>query len=50
MTRRNQLWVAELTYIRLRHEFIYLAVILEAFSRRGIGWELSRSLEAELAV
>jgi putative transposase len=49
-TEINQLWVADLTYIRLRHEFIYLAVVLDAFSRRVIGWSLGRSLEAGLAV
>ena len=46
----NQLWVADLTYIRLRTEFVYLAVVLDAFSRRVIGWELGRTLEAQLAV
>lgn len=46
----NQLWVADITYIRLRAEFVYLAVILDAFSRRVIGWALGRALEAELAV
>lgn len=45
----DQLWVADLTYIRLRRAFIYLAVILDAYSRRVIGWSLGRSLEAELA-
>jgi transposase InsO family protein len=46
----NQLWVADITYIRLRSEFVYLAVVLDAFSRRVIGWALGRRLEAELAV
>lgn len=46
----DQLWVADLTYIRLLREFIYLAVILDAYSRRCVGWALGRSLEAELAV
>jgi transposase InsO family protein len=46
----NQLWVADITYIRLRTEFIYLAVVLDAFSRRVIGWALGRTLEAKLAV
>lgn len=50
VTGLNQLWVGDLTYIRLRREFIYLAVVLDGFSRRVIGWELGRSLEAELAV
>jgi putative transposase len=46
----NQLWIADITYIRLRTEFIYLAVVLDAFSRRVIGWALGRTLQAELAV
>jgi len=50
LTAVNQLWVADITYIRLRTEFVYLAVILDAFSRRVIGWALGRTLEAELAV
>ena len=49
-TAVNQLWVADITYIRLRTEFVYLAVILDAFSRRVVGWALGRTLEAELAV
>ncbi len=50
VTGTDQLRVATLTYIRLRREFVYLAVIFDAFSRRVIGWSLGRSLEAELAV
>jgi transposase InsO family protein len=46
----NQLWVADITYIRLRAEFVYLAVVLDAFSRRVIGWALGRTLEANLAI
>ena len=49
-TAINQLWVADITYIRLRVEFVYLAVILDAFSRRVIGWALGRTLEAGLAI
>jgi len=49
-TAINQLWVADITYIRLRIEFVYLAVVLDAFSRRVIGWALGRTLQAELAV
>src|SRR6516164_7738922 len=45
----NQLWVADITYIRLRTEFVYLAVVLDAFSGRVIGWALGRTLEAGLA-
>ena len=50
LTGTDQLWCADLTYIRLGSEFIYLAVILDVFSRRVIGWELGRSLEATLAL
>ena len=46
----NQLWVADITYIRLMREFIYLAVILDAYSRRCIGHALSRNINAELAL
>jgi len=46
----NQLWVADITYIRLQVEFVYLAVVLDAFSRRVIGWALGRSLEADLVL
>ena len=46
----NQLWVADITYIRLVNEFVYLAVILDSFSRRVIGWALGRTLESDLAV
>jgi putative transposase len=49
-TAVNQLWVADITYIRLRAEFIYLAVILDAFSRRVVGWALSRTMEGQLTV
>jgi putative transposase len=49
-TKINQLWVADITYIRLQSEFIYLAVVLDAFSRRVIGWDLGRNLQGELAV
>jgi transposase InsO family protein len=46
----NQLWTADITYIRLETEFVYLAVILDAFSRRVIGWALDRTLEAKLTI
>ena len=46
----NQLWVADITYIRLLVEFVYLAVILDACSRRVVGWALGRTHEAELAL
>jgi transposase InsO family protein len=50
LTGLNQLWVADITYIRLEVEFVYLAVVLDAFSRRVIGWALDRSLEDELTL
>ncbi len=50
LTGLNQLWVADITFIRLRSEFIYLAVVLDAYSRRVIGWDLGRTLHAELAI
>ena len=46
----DQLWVADLTYIRLELEFVYLAVMLDAFSRRVIGWALEHTLEAALTL
>jgi transposase InsO family protein len=50
LTNLNQLWIADITYIRLEIEFVYLAVVLDAFSRRVIGWALDRTLEAKLTV
>jgi transposase InsO family protein len=46
----NQLWVADITYIRLREEFVYLAVVLDAFSRRVVGWAMAEHLRADLAL
>ena len=48
VTGVNQLWVADITYIRLQGEFVYLAVILDAFSRKVVGWELARMLTCDL--
>ena len=50
LTAPDQLWRADITYIRLREEFVFLAVILDAFSRRVIGWALDRSMEDELTL
>jgi putative transposase len=50
LTGLDQLWVADITYIRLRTEFVYLAVILDAYSRRVIGWALGRTLEDTLTL
>ncbi len=50
VTRLDQLWVSDITYIRLGSEFIYLAVVLDAFSRKVIGWALSRRIDAALAL
>jgi putative transposase len=46
----NQLWVADITYVRLHREFVFVAVILDAFSRKVVGWELDRSLAARLPI
>ena len=50
LTSVDQLWRADMTYIRLQDEFVYLAVILDAYSRRIIGWALDRTLEDELTL
>jgi putative transposase len=50
LTGVNQLWVADITYIRLRTEFVFLAVVIDRFSRKAIGWALDRSLAARVAV
>ncbi len=44
------IWVADLTYIRLPKEFVYLATILDAYSRRCVGWNLSRRIDTNLAL
>ena len=49
-TGPDQLWVADLTYIRLLTGFVYLAVILDAWSRRVVGWAISRRIDADLAL
>ncbi len=48
LTGINQLWVADITYIRLKSEFVYLAVILDGFSRKVVGWALERTLATRL--
>lgn len=49
LTGIDQLWVADITYIRLKTEFVYLAVILDGFSRKVVGWSLERDLSSRLA-
>ncbi len=46
----NRLWIADITYVRLVRGFVYLAAVLDAYSRRMIGWAMSRSLDAGVAV
>ena len=46
----DQIWVADITYVRLGEAFIYLAVVLDAFSRKVVGWALDNHLEARLAI
>ncbi len=48
LTAPDQAWVADFTYIRLRSAFVYLACILDAFSRRCVGWHLSREMTTQL--
>jgi len=50
LTGMNQLWVADITYIRLKKEFVYLAVVLDAFSRKVVGWALDRTLASRLPI
>jgi putative transposase len=50
LTKINQLWVSDITYLHVREGFAYLAVILAAFSRRVAGWALSRQIDSELTV
>ena len=50
LTGMNQLWVADITYIRLETEFVYLAVVIDSFSRRVIGWALDRTMEDDLTL
>lgn len=50
LTGINQLWVADITYVRLREDFLYLAIVMDAYSRRVVGWELGENLRAELAL
>jgi len=50
LTGINQLWVADITYIRLHQGFVYLSVVLDAFSRKVVGWALDRTLAARLPI
>jgi transposase InsO family protein len=50
LTGVDQLWIADITYIRLEEEFVYLAVILDAYSRRVIGWHLGEELDSSLTL
>jgi transposase InsO family protein len=46
----NQVWVADITYIRIRSSFVYLAAILDLYSRRVVGWAISKRIDTELCV
>ena len=50
VTRPDQVWVADITYVKLREEFVYLAVLMDVFTRRVRGWELGRSLDQGLTL
>lgn len=50
LNKINQLWVADITYVRLQQEFVYLAVVLDVYSRRVVGWSISRHLDTGVAL
>jgi transposase InsO family protein len=50
VTRPDQVWVADITYVRLREEFVYLAVVMDVFTRHVRGWELGRDLDQRLTL
>jgi transposase InsO family protein len=50
VTGMNQVWVADITYIRIRSGFVYLAAILDLYSRRIVGWAISKRIDTELCV
>ena len=50
LTGVNQLWAADITYVRLDEAFVYLAVVLDVFSRKVVGWAMADHLRAELAI
>jgi len=50
ITGLNQVWASDITYVQLLHEHIYLAVILDLYSRKCIGWELGRNIDTQLAM
>ncbi len=50
LTDTDQLWRADITYVRLREEFVFVAVILDAYSRRVVGWALDRTMEDDLTL
>jgi transposase InsO family protein len=50
ITRPDQVWISDITYIRLQHDFVYLSIILDVFTRAIRGWCLSRTLDQELTL
>jgi putative transposase len=50
VTRLNQVWVSDITYIGLQHEFVYLAVLMDMYSRKCLGWDLSRNINTQLTL
>ena len=50
ITGLNRAWASDITYVQLQHEHIFLAVVLDLYSRKCIGWELSRSIRSDLAM
>ena len=50
LTGTNQVWATDITYIRIKNGFVYLAVVLDLFSRKVIGWAVSKRIDSELAM
>lgn len=50
LTALNQLWVADITYVRVGFGFVYVAVVLDRFSRKAIGWAISREINTHLTL
>jgi putative transposase len=50
ITRLNQVWVSDITYIRITNGFVYLAVVIDLYSRKVIGWEISKKIDGELVL
>ena len=50
ITHPDQVWVADVTYVRLRFEFVYLAIVMDVFTRQIRGWHLAKQLDTQLTL